>query len=215
MPYYKARRRGSATVEFVLVGAFLLVPLILGLMSIGFALSRSLQVTQLTRDVGRMQVRGIDFSQIPNQELIIGSPSRPNMPPLARGLGMTGNGTSRNSTGGTTGNGEIVLSIMTKVPQGCGCTNAGRVVVTRRIVVGNKNLSTSAYGSPTSSLINATTGTVSNYTTDASARADNFSNVVNLDSGEFAFLVESIFSFPDLAIAGVMPNPGMKTSAVF
>ncbi len=82
-------------------------------------------------------------------------------------------------------------------------------------MVGNRNLATSAYGSPTSSLINATTGTVSNYTTDSSTRADNFSTVVNLASGEFAFLVESIFNFPDLAIAGVMPNPGVRTSAVF
>lgn len=215
MPHHKIRRRGSATVEFVLVSAFFLVPLILGLMSIGFALSRTLQVAQLTRDVGRMQVRGIDFSQIPNQELITGSASRPNMPPLARGLGMAGNGTTGNSTGGGTGNGELVLSVMTRVSQGCGCTNAGRIVVTRRIVVGNRTLATSAYGSPTSSLINATTGNVSNYTTDASARADNFSNVVNLDSGEFAFLVESIFNFPDLAIAGVMPTPRVRTNAVF
>ncbi len=115
MPHYKVRRRGSATVEFVLVGAFFLVPLILGLMSVGFALSRSLQVAQLTRDVGRMQVRGIDFSQTPNQELITGSASRPNLPPLARGLGMVGNGATRNATGGTTGNGELVLSVMTRV----------------------------------------------------------------------------------------------------
>ncbi len=215
MPQYKVRKRGSATVEFVLVGAFFLVPLILGLMSVGFSLSRSLQVAQLTRDVGRMQVRGIDFSQTPNQELITGSASRPNLPPLARGLGMVGNGVIRNSTGGTTGNGELVLSIMTRVPLGCNCTNAGRIVVTRRIVIGNRTLATSAYGSPTSTLINATTGTVSNYTTDASTRADSFSNVVNLDSGEFAFLVESIFAFPDLAISGVMPNAGVRTNAVF
>ena len=116
---------------------------------------------------------------------------------------------------GVTGNGELVLSVITRVSPGCGCTNAGRIVVTRRIVVGNRTLSTSAYGSPTSTLINATTGTVSNYTTDASTRADNFSTVVNLAGGEFAFLVESIFNFPDLAISGFMPNPGVKTSAVF
>ena len=60
MPHYKHRKRGSATVEFVLVGAFVLVPLVLGLMSVGFALSRSLQVVQMTRDVGRMQVRGME-----------------------------------------------------------------------------------------------------------------------------------------------------------
>jgi hypothetical protein len=215
MPRYKDRRSGSATVEFVLVGAFLLVPLILGLMSVGFLLSRSLQVAQLTRDVGRMQVRGVDFSQKPNQDLITGSASRPNLPPLARGLGMAGNGGTQNSTGGTTGNGEVVLSIMTRVPQGCNCANANHIVVTRRIVIGNRTLGASIYGSPTSTLIDATTGIVSNYTTNSTATADSFSSVVNLASGEYAFLVESIFSFPDLAIAGVMSNPGVRTSAVF
>ena len=44
MRHPSSRRQGSAIVEFVLVAAFLLVPLILGLLSIGFALSRSIQV---------------------------------------------------------------------------------------------------------------------------------------------------------------------------
>jgi hypothetical protein len=213
--YHKDNRRGSGFVEFVLVAAFFYIPIILGLMSVGFAFSRALQVAQLTRDVGRMFVRGVDFSQKSNQDLITGSQSRPNMPPLARGLGMAGNGITRNSTGGTTGNGVLVLSVMTRISAECGCTNAGNIVVSRRVVVGNKTLYTGVYGNPTSTLINATTGYVTNYTTNASARADNFAGKVNLASGELAFLVESRFIFPDLAIAGVMPNPSVSWNAVF
>lgn len=207
------RSRGGAIVEFALVSAFILVPLVLGLLSIGFALSRSLQVAQLTRDVGRMFVRGVDFAEQPNQDLITGSAARPNQPGLAQGLGMAGNG--GNATGGTTGNGEVVFSVMLRMPTTCGCSNSGRIVVTRRIVVGNKNLYTTTFGNPDSNIISASTGAVTNYANEVSARADGFSSVVNLGNGELAYLVESKFNYPDLAMPGVLTNPGVYWRAVF
>jgi len=208
-----SRRQGSAYVEFVLVGTFLLVPLILGLLSIGFTLSRSLQAAQLTRDIGRMFVRGVDFSEQANQDLITGSASRPNLPPLARGLGMAGNG--GNATGGTAGNGVLVLSTLTRLATTCGCGNAGRIVLSRRVVVGNKDLHTSPYGNPTADLVNSQTGAIRDYAHQAAARADGFSSVVNLSSGELGYLVESRFNFPDLALAGVLANPGVSWQVVF
>jgi hypothetical protein len=213
MQHRTAKRQGGAIVEFVLVSAFLFVPLILGLVTIGFALSRSIQVAQLMRDVGRMFVRGVDFAEQANQDLITGSASRPNMPALARGLGMEGNG--GNATGGTTGNGELILSTFMRMPATCGCGNAGRIVLTRRIIVGNKNLYTTAYGNPASNLIDSHTGFVSDYANDVTARADGFSGVVNLSSGELAYLIEAKFNFPDLAMPGVLPNPGVYWRAVF
>jgi Flp pilus assembly protein TadG len=207
------RRLGVAYVEFVLVAAFFLVPLVLGLVSVGFTLSRSLQVAQLTRDVGRMVVRGADFSRQSNQDLITGDPAHPDLPALARGLGMVRSvGTA---TGGTSGNGVLVLSTMTKVSTTCNCGNAGHIAVSRRIVVGNRTLFTTTFGAPSSGLISGTTGIVSNYTTDVTARADNFSTVVDLASGEFGYLVETKFNFPDLAIPGVMSNPGVFWRSVF
>ncbi len=207
------RRLGSAVVEFVLVAALFLVPLVLGLLSLGFTLTRSLQVAQLTRDVGRMVVRGVDFSAQANQDLITGSAARPNMPVLARGLGMTGNG--GNSTGGTSGNGVLVLSTLARMSNTCSCNNAGHIVLSRRIVVGNRALFTSSFGAPSAGIVDASTGAVSNYTNDTTARADNFSSVLNLASGEIGYLVEASFSFPELAIPGFLPNPGVSWRSVF
>jgi hypothetical protein len=208
-----SRARGGAIIEFVLVTSFILVPLILGLLSIGFTLSRSLQAAQLTRDVGRMFVRGVDFAEQPNQDLITGSAARPNQPGLAQGMGMAGNG--GNASGGTTGNGEVILSVMLRMPATCGCANSGRIVVTRRIIVGNKNLYSTSFGNPAPELVSSTTGSVSNYAGNTTARADSFSSVVNLSSGELAYLVESKFNFPDLAMPGVISNPGVYWRSVF
>jgi len=207
--------RGTVTIEFVLVTALLFVPLILGLLSVGFSLSRSLQVAQLTRDVGRMFVRGVDFALPSNQDLITGSSSRPNMPPLARGLGMAGNGSPPNVLGGTEGNGVLILSVLTRVSSTCNCANAGMTVVTRRIVIGNRTLENSAFGTLSASQINSSNGDVINYLGSAAARATNFDAVMNLSAGEFAFVVESAFNFPDLAVAGFAPNPRVRWRAVF
>jgi len=207
------RNRGSAMVEFVLMSAFVLVPLILGLISIGFTLSRSLQAAQLTRDVGRMFVRGVDFAEQANQDLITGSAARPNQPGLAQGMGMAGNG--GNATGGTSGNGDLILSIMLRMPATCGCGNSGRIVVTRRIVVGNKNLYTTTFGNPSVDIVNSSTGAITDYANNVSARADGFSSVVNLSSGELAYLVESRFNFPDLAMPGIITNPGIYWRVIF
>ncbi len=209
----KSDRRGQALIEFVLMGAFILVPLVVGLISVGFALNRSLQVAQVTRDVGRMFVRGVDFAELANQQLITGSTSRPNLPALARGLGMApATGTA---TGGTTGNGELIFSIYTRMPSNCGCANANMIVLTRRIVVGNRNLYTSTYGNPTSTLVNSATGAVSNYANEVSARANSLSTIVNLASMEMAYMVESRFIYPDLAMAGILPDPGVFWRVVF
>jgi hypothetical protein len=213
-----ARRRsgeqgGSVYVEFVLVAAFLLVPLILGLLSIGFALSRSLQVAQITRDVGRMVVRGVDFSEQANQDFLTGSTSRPTLPALARGLGMEGNG--GNATGGTTGQGVMILSTYTRVATTCHCNNSGLIVLVRRIVIGNKGLFTSAYGSPASNIVNAQTGVIGDYSNQTSARAANFSNIINLGSEDLAYLVESKFNYPDLSYPGLLRNLGVYWYSVF
>jgi hypothetical protein len=208
-----SRSRGGAIIEFVLVTSFILVPLILGLLSIGFTLSRSLQAAQLTRDVGRMFVRGVDFSAQPNQDLITGSAARPNQPGLAQGMGMAGNG--GNATGGSTGNGVVILSVMLRMPATCGCANSGRIVVTRRIIVGNKDLYNTSFGHQAPGLVDSETGNVFNYGNNATAQADGFSSVVNLSEGELAFLVESKFNFPDLAMPGLLENPGVYWRAIF
>lgn len=194
--------RGNAYIEFVLVTSFFFVPLVLGMITICIAVTRSFQVNQLTRDVGHMMANGVDFSQQKNQDLVVND--------LASGLSMQSN--SGNVTGGTTGNGVLVLSVFSSLTSSCGCTNAGHVVVVDRIVIGNNSLYTSSFGSPAT--INSN-GNVQNYTSDAGARADNVSSVITVTSGGLAYMAEGDFSFKDLGVVGFITNLGAFNRAVF
>jgi hypothetical protein len=206
---------GAVYIEFVLVFAFYYVPLILGLMSVGLALNRSLQVAQITRDIGRMFVRGVDFSQPLNQELITGGTSRPTLPPLAYGLGMLPNPSNRQATGGATGAGVVILTSLSRLSNSCGCRNAGHIVVTRRITIGNRNLLTTEFGNLQARLVDDATGAVADAQTDPLATADTFASVINLRDGEIAYLVETKYNFADLGIPGFVQNPGIYWRSVF
>ena len=201
------RRRGSSTIEFVLVSSVFLVPLLLGLFSVGFGLIRDMQGVQLTRDVGHMWARGVDFSTQQNQDLLANR--------LAQGLSLVSN--SGSVTGGTTGNGVVVLSIFTNIGAGTcnNCNNGGHTVLVRRIIIGNHAKFTSAYGTPDSSLINQTTGAIANYSTDVSARADNFNNVMAMNAGDITYFAETYFVSPDLALPGLFPGLAAYSNAVF
>jgi hypothetical protein len=200
------RRRGSSTIEFVLVSSLFLVPLILGLFSVGFGLIRAMSGIQLTRDVGHMWAGGVDFSKQANQNLMASQ--------LAQGLSIVSN--SGNVTGGNTGNGVVVFSIYTNLGNSCPtCTNANHIVLMRRVVVGNNTVFTSAYGVPLASSVNATSGDITNYSNDVSARADNFTNLMSLNAGEIAYFTESFFTAPDLALPGLFPGLAMYSNAIF
>jgi hypothetical protein len=199
------RQRGSMMIEFVLVSSFFLVPIIIGTFTYGFAVIRSMEAVQLTRDVGHMYSRGVDFSVQANQNLLASS--------LAQGLNLVAN--SGNVTGGSTGNGVVVLSTMMMIGAGtCTCANAGHVVVINRIVVGNNGLFTTIYGNPTPSII-GTNGDIATYQSDTSARADAFTNLMSLNSGEIAYLSESYVTAPDLAVQGVFSGLATYQNAIF
>jgi hypothetical protein len=194
--------RGNAYIEFVLVASFFFVPLILGMITLGIAIVRNFQVNQLTRDVGHMMAKGVDFSQQANQNLITND--------LASGLNLTAN--SGNVTGGSSGQGVLVLSVYESLTSSCNCSNAGHVVVVDRIVIGNNTLFTSPFGNPASI---ASTGSVNNYTTDSNARADNVSNVLTISSGGLAYMTEGDFSFTDLGVVGFITHLGAFNRAIF
>jgi hypothetical protein len=181
-----------------------LVPLLVGIFTYGFAVLRSVEVVQITRDVGHMYSRGVDFSTQANQNLLSGQ--------LSNGLNIAAN--SGNVTGGSTGYGVIVLSTFTSVAATCSCTNSGHIVVMRRIIIGNNTNYTTPYGSPNSSLVTST-GDVTNYSGDASARADNFSNLMSMNSGDIAYLAESYFTAPDLAVPGLYNGLASYQYAIF
>ncbi|HVP46385.1 MAG TPA: TadE family protein, partial [Bryobacteraceae bacterium] len=174
-------QRGSTMIEFVLVSSMFLVPLLLGIFTYGFAVLRQVQVVQFTRDGGHMYSRGVDFAVQANQNLLTTQ--------LGQGLNIVSN--SGNVTGGTTGYGVVVFSTFTKIGAAtCACTNAGHIVVMNRIVVGNKTKFTTHYGAPNAGSITST-GDITNYANDISARADNFNNLLTMNNSDIAYLSES------------------------
>jgi Flp pilus assembly protein TadG len=195
--------KGNSYIEFVLVASFFFVPVILGMVTVAIAVVRNFQVNQLTRDVGHMMARGVDFSQQGNQDLVANN--------LANGLSLQSN--SGNATGSATGNGVLVLSTFESLPTSCGCTNGGHVVVVRRVVIGNNTLYTSPFGAPAA--IDAASGQVAGYATDSTARADNLANIVTLGSGGLAYMAEGSFAFRDLGVTGFIANLGAFNRSVF
>ncbi len=194
-----ARRRrqqqGSALIEFLLAVMLLIVPLLFGTFTFGMRLVRANQVAEVCRDAGHIYAYGnVDFSQTSSQNLLV---------QLAQGLNMTPTG----------GNGVIILSTITFIgPNDCqtggyttgSCPNLNNTVFTRRIVVGNANLTinsqaqVSAFGTPPASII-GTSGNIkaSDYTGNSGAIASNFSNVIPVSSGQFAYVAEAFFVSPD------------------
>jgi Flp pilus assembly protein TadG len=199
---HKHHEKGNAYIEFVLVASFFFTPLILGLVTVGIAVLRSYQVNELTRDVGHMMAKGVDFSQQANQNLVVND--------LANGLSLQAN--NGNVTGSASGNGVLVLSIFESLTSSCGCANAGHVVVVDRIVIGNNALYTSPFGAPAN--LNSS-GNVANYTTDPGAQADNVSSVIAIGSSGLAYMAEGDFAFKDLGVIGFITHLGAFNRAVF
>jgi len=198
----KRNEKGNVYIEFVLVASFFFVPVILGMITVGIAVLRNFQVNELTRNVGHMMAKGVDFSQQANQNLVVND--------LANGLSLQAN--SGNVTGSSSGNGVLVLSAFESLTAACNCTNAGHVVLVDRIVIGNKTLYTSQFGAPATL---SASGNVANYTTDTGARADNVSSVIAIASGGLAYMAEGDFAFKDLGVVGFISNLGAFNRAVF
>lgn len=186
----RARQRGNTIIEFALVSVFL-IPLLLGSFTLGMNLNQSIRVTQVVRDAGHMYARFVDFSLPSNQDLLVR---------LAIGLGMTRTG----------GDGVILLSKITYINDddctGAGvplaeCVNRNSYVFTHRMVIGNQSLRTSYFGTPNSSGLDSQ-GNVIDIYRDTSARATNFSNLLTLQSSQFAFVAEGFFRGVSITLNG-------------
>ena len=187
----RGRRRfaGSAILEFVLAGTFVLLPLIFGTATVGLALLENLHVVQLNRDAGNLFARGTDFSVPANRSVLL---------QLANGLNISDSG----------GDGVIVLSVIQ-------CTAAGQAVCSRRLVIGNPSLATSGGGSR---FVNpkkfvGTDGTVN--TADPSADADSFLAVFNMNPGETVYIAETYFRTNSYDLPGLLTNTGIYTKSFF
>lgn len=199
----RVAQQGNALVEFALViGVYL--TLLLGAVSLGMGLSRSIQVTQVSRDAGHMYARYVDFSLPGNQDLIVR---------LAQGLGMTRTG----------GNGKVILTKIMFVGEAeCTaggvslplCVNYNQPVIIQRLVIGNPSLRPSDFGEPNPALLDLQ-GNVANYLTDLSARAVNFQSLLALQPGEFAYVAEAFFRFPDADLPGMFDATEIYARSIF
>lgn len=202
----KCNERGTAALEFCLVVWLFWIPLFLGMVVIGFNLIRAVQVTQVCRDAGHMYANGIDFSQSTYQNLLVD---------LAIGLNMTTTG----------GNGVVILSTVMYVNSAActaggyttsNCTNLNYIVFTRRLVVGNSSLHSSNLGNPNSTEMDSSGNvSVSGYLTDTTNRVANFSNIIPLTSGQFAYVSEMFVSSPDTTWYTVLSTPQIAARSVF
>ena len=194
----KNNEKGSQVLEFALV-CLVIVPFLLGVVVIGLNLGRSVQVAQIGRDAGSMFVRGIDFSQTSNQDILVR---------LSQGLGMTR----------TAGTGVVILSKVTFISAAaCGALspcNSNQYVVAERLVIGNSALRSSNFG-PAGAVTVDSYGSVANYMTDANAVATGFSSVMTLSSNEFAYVSETYFPSPSFDMPGFETGSGVYARAIF
>jgi len=124
MPGRNRKRRGVAMMELALVTGGILMPCLLGVIYIGSEFNRQLQVIQVTRDVGHMWSRKVDFTDAKIIALV---------PKLAQGLNF--------QTG--SGDGLIVLSKIEYLSTNecpTGCINLNRWVLLQRLNLGNPSL---------------------------------------------------------------------------
>jgi hypothetical protein len=195
----KQNEKGIEILEFALVVAFILVPLLLGVVVIGINLGRAVQVAQVARDGGSMYVRGIDFSQSGNQAVLAR---------LGQGLGLAASG----------GVGVVILSKVTHIPIG-GCTNPcneGQYVMTQRIVIGDSALVTAHGQFQSNGLVTLDAqGNVVNYIVDPNAIVSNFNSVLTLTGSEFAFISEAYFPTPDVNMPGYSVGNGVYSRSIY
>jgi len=121
------------------------------------------------------------------------------------------------------GNGVVILSTITYISElECAagglsvgeCPNFEHPVFVHRVVIGNASLRQSAFGTPNAGLLDSS-GHVSNYLTDLSARADNILTVLPIHSGEYAYVSEAYFTFPDYNIPQYMTGTGVYARSIF
>jgi len=175
----------------------------------GMRLVRANQVAEVCRDAGHMYAYGVDFSQTSSQNMLV---------QLAQGLNITTSG----------GNGVIILSTITYIASNdCiaggyssgSCPNINNTVFTRRIVIGNANLSingqlqASAFGTPPSSIIDSS-GNISsaNYLGSSAAIANNFYSIIQVSSGQYAYVAEAFFVSPDFSL---LSPGGISARSIF
>jgi hypothetical protein len=187
-------QRGSVLIELALALS-VAFPLLLGVGAIGIRLGRTLQATELTRDVAHMYAWGADFSLAGTQAIAS---------KLSQDFNLTSTGES------------VLLFSTVYVVQQTDCTaaglktcpNLGLPVFTQRVALGNTTLRASQFGTPPATYIGSG-GVIAlaDYCQQASLVATGFNAVLALAGGQYSTVVEGYFAMPDLNLLG-LPDSG-------
>jgi len=221
----KIDERGQALLEFVFGMAFL-IPLMLGVWVFGSRLVESQALTQITRDVGHMYSRGVDFT-CPQCTVTQTGPDG-NAQTLASGFNLTPTGTSVLILSQI----QIETQAMCTAAVGTGaCGNKNKAVFAEQIAIGNLNDGSSYFGTPTSggTLTSATAlPSALGYYTDPTPAAmanstwaavnTSFTSVLDLStigSGTVAYMVEMINKTPTLSVPGMTGTPLIYSRSIF
>jgi len=220
-PRVRRAESGNTILEFALVMTFL-VPMFAGAFTIGMALTKAIQVSNVAYDAVVLLVRsntdpesGLDLSQTQNQRIIVQA---------AAGLGMASDAQDDPST---TGSGVVILSKVglvgptecstgiTPAPSGAppwnagNCPNYGSYVFEYRVVIGNGTRWTSTIGNPGGPVASNGTITASDIASNTSDRVNNFVGItgLTLSPSTFALISEMYADVSYLNFFSVMPNP--------
>ena len=205
----RKNQKGTSVLEFALI-IWPTVLMLMGVVVVGNQLGRAVEAGQVCRDADSMYVRGVDFAQSGNQS------------ELAR------IGQALNLQTGNSGNGIVILSKVTFIPDpssSCGlptdvgystCTS-GQYRLAQRTIIGNTSLPGTHFpttGTPTYDSENNVTN-YSDYTNGTSATINNFQNTLVLYPGQFSYVAETYFQMLDLSLPGFQSNPGVYSVAFF
>jgi hypothetical protein len=220
-PRARKPRAGNTILEFAIVMVFLL-PMFAGAFTIGMALTKGIQVSNVARDAVVLLVRsttdpesGLDLSLTQNQRIIVRA---------AQGLGMNSDAQDDPSP---TGTGVVILSKVVMVgPNECSvgitptpsgappwnagnCPNYGSYVFAYRVVIGNGTRWSSAFGSPGGTVQSNGTITAADIASNTSDVASTFSSVtgMTLSQSTFALVSEMYADVSFLNFFSVLTNP--------
>jgi len=207
-------RSGVAIIEFTL-SLFVLVPLLLGIFVYGFRLVDAVEMDQITRDVGRMYSRGINFR---------------NAGPISNAQTMA---SGFNLSAAPNGTSVLIFSTVricqqsdcdaanAPSPAGGTCANLGKLVFTEQVTLGNPNMGASGFGTPPLNGVSPTYSvSVADFGKNTAAQAGPaftalFTGVTALNPGEYAYVAEMWNKTPQLQIANLTGQPFVYARAIF
>ncbi len=224
----KRNERGNAILEFALVMVFL-VPMFTGAFTIGMALAKGIQVSNVARDAAVLMVRsvtdpnsGLDLSLTQNQRIIVRA---------ASGLGMNSNAQQDPDPNGKSvvllskvvmvGPAECSVGI-TPAPAGAppwnsgNCPNYGQYVFAYRVVVGNGSKWSSTLGNPGGAIQADGTISANDIATNSGDRVANFQPTtgMTLTPGAFALVSEMFADVSFLNFFSILSNPTMYARSI-